>query len=152
MERFVRGRSVIPRGEDTRDESSKMFRGKISTSTGADVAHPGNRSQGILGAQHLCAVHHGQKPCPYIQVRQNGSPLGPRQPLVYSRGDPGKKDKNVLEGFSNRDPRTWTQKPAVRCTVTNMDRRRGNIIHAATFQLFPEFPSLNPIFLFFFFF
>lgn len=109
MERFVRGRSVIPRGEDTRDESSKMFRGKISTSTGADVAHPGNRSQGILGAQHLCAVHHGQKPCPYIQVRQNGSPLGPRQPLVYSRGDPGKKDKNVLEGFSNRDPRTRTQ-------------------------------------------
>lgn len=29
----------------------------------------------------------------------------------------------------------------MRCTVTNMDRRRGNIIHAATFQPFPEFFS-----------
>lgn len=88
-----------------------MFRGKISTSTGADVAHPGNRSQGILGAQqHLCAPRT-KNPAPTFRWGKTGHPGWPHQPLVYyCRGGPGKKDKNVLEGFSNRDPRT--RKPA----------------------------------------
>lgn len=87
-----------------------MFRGKISTSTGADVAHPGNRSQGILGAQHLCAPR--PKTLPLHSGEAKRVTPWPHQPLVYCRRGPGKKDKNVLEGFSNRDPRTGRSQPA----------------------------------------
>lgn len=123
-----------------RGESSKMFRGKISTPTGADVAHPGNRSQGILGAQqHLCAVHHGQKPCPYIQVRQNGSPLAspssstPVETPARRTKTSWRGSQTEIHGLGLGRSQLWP----------NADRRRGNIILRSRARVFREFLKSN---------
>ncbi|KAK1133416.1 hypothetical protein K0M31_011227 [Melipona bicolor] len=64
-------------------QRAARLRGKISTLTGADVAHPGSRSQGILGA-HLCALRPKTQPLHSGEAKRV-TPWPP-SPLVYAWG------------------------------------------------------------------
>lgn len=101
--------------------------------------------KGSLGAAApLCTTN--QKPCPYFQVRQNGSPRlaspAPRLLLPWRPRQEGQKRlRGVLKPRSTDSEASQPASWGGRCTVTNVDRRCGNI------YAFPEFPFLqNPTF------